>query len=277
MPFLSLLLAWSQPVYAPPPPPPQVPTGYARTLNWPTARPGRIVASPDWGDYQIYPPEARALQQEGRVVSRLLVDAAGTTIDCQVVVSSGHAELDQGTCARMLEVRFEPGKNEGRPVASSRLVRVHWRLTDEHQLTRSSVVARLTLRNAVRSDCAIAVEGPHFRHYERVGCLPLNPNNNLLTAFPSIAKARLEVEIAPAGEPMSKPRGRPIVRRLISFSVDAEGDPVACRTVSEEGRVALLAPQSDRCDHVLRSVWFAAPASGQAVTGQYEVRMYAGW
>jgi hypothetical protein len=59
--------------------------------SWPVSKPGRILATPDWSDYRIYPLAARLKDAEGAVVSELLVGTIGEPTECRVVQSSGSA------------------------------------------------------------------------------------------------------------------------------------------------------------------------------------------
>ena len=242
--------------------------------SWPTAAPGRIISAPDWGDYNIYPPAARAMGQEGKVRSRLLVDAEGRPTQCVVLLSSGHAELDAGHCEVMRLMRFEPARIAGRAVPSSRVISINWQLGDEHPLGRSSASANLSLSGGRIKACTLNLEGPHFLPHRVTGCLPLNRNNAVLAWLPDVSRARVEVEVAPMGETMTKPSQRLILRRLVAFDINGEGDAVNCRTLSEEGEVHRLAvTRPGGCDDLLRSVWFAAPAEGERLSGQYEIRV----
>jgi TonB family protein len=273
--FASALLALIPPPVTPPPviPPVQVPVE-RRDLSWPDIAPGPIVSAPEWGDYNVYPAAARALGQQGRVRSRVLVDAAGRVTDCVIVFGTGHADLDSGHCEVMRLVRFEPARIDGRPVASSRIVVINWQLGQEYPLGRAAAAADVSLKGGKITECKLAVQGPHFLAHQVSGCLPLNRNNVLLDSLPDVSRLRIEVELAPAGEAMSSPRERLILRRLVAFEIDGEGDAVNCRTLSEEGEVARLAPlRAGGCDDVLRSVWFVAPPPGETLTGLYEIRV----
>lgn len=239
---------------------------------WPDVKPGRILSAPDWADYNIYPPAARAAEEEGSVTAQLLVDPGGRTVDCRIVRSSGSDALDQGTCERMRDIRFEPGTVGGKPVWSSRSLSIAWQLGDENPLTRSLAVARLRLGDGRIQSCRLTTEGPHFRPFERSGCLPADTSLSALSG--SLSEARLEVEIVPAGGSMSAPSGQVLARRLVSFEVNGDGDPVHCWPIVEHGDLRLLGqPRPGRCDDRLRQVWFAAPEEGQHLTGLFEARV----
>lgn len=65
----------------------------------------------------FYPPEARHLGQQGRVVVRALVDAQGKVAQVEVKESSGHPLLDQAALATVRGWAFTPGSRNGTPEA----------------------------------------------------------------------------------------------------------------------------------------------------------------
>ena len=56
-----------------------------------------------WFSNDSYPVEARKRGQSGRVGIALTINASGQPVACDVVSSSGYAELDQGTCDLAME------------------------------------------------------------------------------------------------------------------------------------------------------------------------------
>ena len=77
-----------------------------------------------------YPPGARAARQEGNVVLKLLIDAAGRVTEAEVVDPIGHG-FDEAARKAALLFRFTPASRGGRPVASRILYRVEFRLPEE--------------------------------------------------------------------------------------------------------------------------------------------------
>lgn len=61
----------------------------------------------------LYPPEARQLGQQGRVVVRALVDAQGKVAHVEVKETSGHLLLDQAALATVRGWSFTPGTRNG--------------------------------------------------------------------------------------------------------------------------------------------------------------------
>ena len=76
-----------------------------------------------------YPAEARAKRLEGSSSVVLTVDAAGMVVACRVTASSGHRELDDGSCRAARRLRFDPARDEkGRRIASEYPMQADWRL-----------------------------------------------------------------------------------------------------------------------------------------------------
>ncbi len=83
---------------------------------------GRIeLPSSDADDLQnpkpIYPPPSRRLNEQGKVVVRVLVGVDGLPQQALVHQSSGHDRLDRAAVATVLQWRYRPGKRAGTPEA----------------------------------------------------------------------------------------------------------------------------------------------------------------
>ncbi|MDR0225477.1 MAG: energy transducer TonB [Burkholderiaceae bacterium] len=76
----------------------------------------------------FYPPEARQLGQQGRVVVRVLVDEQGKVAEAVVKESSGHPLLDQAALAAARGWSFTPGRRHGMPEAMWARVPIHFTL-----------------------------------------------------------------------------------------------------------------------------------------------------
>jgi periplasmic protein TonB len=76
-----------------------------------------------------YPRLARRAGEEGSVLCRLHLDAAGAVLTVEVVESSGHARLDEAVRETLATWSFEPRREDGRAVPGSLLHRVTFRLT----------------------------------------------------------------------------------------------------------------------------------------------------
>lgn len=93
----------------------------------PSVRSREIAALFSSGDY---PPTAAVTRQEGRVVMRATVDAAGKVTGCDIVTTSGVPELDAATCQLMrTRGQFTPTRDrQGRPVIDSFAQAINWKL-----------------------------------------------------------------------------------------------------------------------------------------------------
>lgn len=88
----------------------------------PTTNPGTWVTNSD------YPARAMREEREGTTGFRLSYDASGLPQKCDIVSSSGHADLDAATCdLTMSRARFQPGKDRaGKPVGGTYTNRIRW-------------------------------------------------------------------------------------------------------------------------------------------------------
>ncbi len=77
-----------------------------------------------------YPYLARARAQEGQVVVRVEVDAAGSVRTITIARSSGFALLDEAALGAVREWRFEPARRSGVAVTATLDVPISFRLTD---------------------------------------------------------------------------------------------------------------------------------------------------
>lgn len=77
-----------------------------------------------------YPAAALKRSEEGRTRFRLDVNERGRPENCQVVESSGSADLDQAACKLFLRnARFKPARDDaGKPVRGSFEGSMNWRL-----------------------------------------------------------------------------------------------------------------------------------------------------
>jgi periplasmic protein TonB len=83
-----------------------------------------------WIGYSDYPEDARAAKKTGRAMFRVQVDKKGSVNSCEIIQSSGHADLDRITCLRIAErALFEPARNaKGRAVAGTYQNSVRWQV-----------------------------------------------------------------------------------------------------------------------------------------------------
>lgn len=86
------------------------------------------------GFYQpkpTYPPAARQAGKEGSVLVRIEINEDGIPAAVTVVSSSGDADLDAAAVTGVRRWRYSPARRDGQPIASSKDVRVRFRLDDE--------------------------------------------------------------------------------------------------------------------------------------------------
>jgi len=76
----------------------------------------------------VYPPLARRMGEEGRVVLRVQVTAQGTADSVELMTSSGSDRLDQAALKAVRNWRFVPAKRGGEAVASAVLVPITFKL-----------------------------------------------------------------------------------------------------------------------------------------------------
>lgn len=113
-----------RPSVAVPPAPPLLPSDDLSEPGAPTGNPGTWVTNGD------YPARAMRDRLEGTTGFRLSYDASGVPQTCDIVSSSGHADLDTATCTLTMErARFRPGKNlTGQAIGGTYSNRVRWTL-----------------------------------------------------------------------------------------------------------------------------------------------------
>ena len=105
-----------------PAPPSAVPTAVATQVT--TARfEANYLSSP-----AVYPPLSQRLGEEGRVLLRVDVSADGRPLNIALKTSSGFERLDQAAITAVTHWRFKPAQQNGRAVASTVDVPIHFKL-----------------------------------------------------------------------------------------------------------------------------------------------------
>jgi TonB family protein len=258
---------------APPPPPPPM-RAPAPPPPRPLAPQLRPVAAPDWSDPDIYPAAALRLGQEGAVRFELRVGRNGRPIGCTVVESSGHAELDDGTCRLALTMRFAPVAAE-----TTLRTRIVWLLApDPMPFVPHRMVATLDLEGGNVANCALAGSGPLFETWARVACrtFELEAAYYLGVRRWTARRARIVVDLLPDGAAVPPPQvGTPIALRRTAFTVDANGDPGNCATIVDRGFGRPRIDHADACGFFLaRGFEFVEAAEGAPPrSGMVEVRV----
>jgi protein TonB len=123
----ALVSAPPSPVTSPPPEP------VAAPLAAPVAIPVAVTAPIFNADYldnpaPEYPRLSRRNGEQGRVVLRVLVNAAGRADDIEVRASSGYSRLDQAARDTVRRWRFVPAKRGGDPVPAWVLIPISFKL-----------------------------------------------------------------------------------------------------------------------------------------------------
>lgn len=111
------------PVEAPPPAPAPTPVVAAVEVTPP-------VFNADYlkNPAPPYPAQSRRLGEEGRVILRVLVSAAGAAEDVQIRTSSGSARLDEAARETVRQWKFQPARRGSEAIAAWVLVPIRFSL-----------------------------------------------------------------------------------------------------------------------------------------------------
>jgi protein TonB len=95
-----------------------------------SASKGAIQAQPDelHNEPPEYPEDSRAAREQGTVILRVEVTAAGQPATISILKSSGYFRLDQAARRAVQHWKFHPGMTAGIPVSSAADVPVHFKL-----------------------------------------------------------------------------------------------------------------------------------------------------
>jgi TonB family protein len=123
---------------APPAPPPMV-----RTVDIPmpeTPGPKKGVESPPipkgnpgfWASTMDYPSLALREEREGTAAFRVTVGKDGSVTGCEITTSSGHADLDEVTCANVTKrAKFHPAQDKkGNITTGTYANRIRWQIPE---------------------------------------------------------------------------------------------------------------------------------------------------
>ena len=268
MPFTAYLLAvllaapaapLPVPIIEPiPAPEPQAPPLVLEP--WPAHQPLRMIEAPDWSDYRTYPQAARKLSQEGTVTVEVLVGSDGVPRDCRILASSGHDELDAGTCDVARRIRFEAARDaDGKPVEASVRTRLRWLLDDPLTFGEARLTALLTLDNGRVSDCRLTQEGPVPGAWGRTACDTFAGQTAyyLGDAWQTARRATILVALLPSGTAteVEPPSGQRIASRRTLFELSADGEPRNCRTPSDFGFGTPWVDHVSACGFFLSRSW----------------------
>jgi len=251
------------------------------TDPWPTTPAGRIIATPDWSDYRIYPKDALKKDQQGRVRPELWIGRDGRPKACRILSSSYYPELDAGTCKLMMQMRFEPVQDtEGRPVESHYSRFASWRLTEEVPFQSGRLRARIGLAGGHVQDCGIErSDGPYTQNWSGSACSILsdrsyyfaNRANDSLTA---IIEVRLDANDQLPLLQEAWPVGTVIASEKVSFVINASGDASECTAIESHNFGPRGLNNLSPCGRLLSVIWFAPPEQrGTERRGSFETRV----
>jgi len=250
-------------------------------IPWPTATPGRILATPDWSNYRTYPEAARLKEQEGRVRPDIRIDADGRPVECRILETSNFAELDAGTCERFMQMRFEPARDpSGRAIESHYSRRVTWRLTDEQPFASATLRARMRVDQGRVLGCRVERgDGPYVAFWSGLACSIFRDpkyyfGDRASGSFEAVIEVRLDAgDGAPSlVQPWSP--GSLVSYEKIAFTISPEGDAGECIPLERHGFGPRGLNNLSECGRLLATLWFAQPEQpGPVRKGTYETRV----
>lgn len=158
----------------------------------PKANPGLWLSTRD------YPPLALEEGRNGRSSFRLQIDKEGKVTGCEIIVSSGHEDLDETTCTLIRQrALFDPATSRrGKKAAGMYQNSVLWRIPDTFDLPKSG---QSTMNYVVEMD-------------GRVSSCKFNSDVSLPDGFDGCAKP-------PLFEPRRDENGNPIRVRVVTSTV----------------------------------------------------------
>ncbi|HEX5183823.1 MAG TPA: energy transducer TonB [Allosphingosinicella sp.] len=290
MPLLLLAALLLSPIKTPVPPPTTPPSSQAGLPGppppgWPDPLPPHVkldvLQQPDWTDFNIYPQAAQALDQQGNVRAEILIGRDGVPRLCRIAISSGYAELDEGTCQLLMQMRFAPPRDgSGRPVETLFRRTFRWMLNDQSAFAPARMTARLTLSHGAVTDCAIDREGAVPEHWAKIACgiFKSDADYYLHDRNGRTARATILVDLRPDGAAPAAAvtaSGRLVATRQTLFDVDSEGDPKNCRTGRDEGfGPNVPTDHQTPCGFFLIGSWFESADPQTVRHGSFEVRVY---
>ncbi len=245
---------------------------------WPAVPPRRILASPDWSDPRIYPLAARAADAEGVVRSETLVGSDGVPRACRIVTSSGNAALDEGTCALVMSMRFEPAIGaDGEAIQSLYPHAIRWSLSRKRVFASGSVTALVILHENGSQGCKVLnVQGPYSGSWAGNACIAFfdRPHFFASDAVPGKRYAiamRLDAGDQDAALAPPWPNGKMIAQQKVGFTVSKRGRPENCTPTMATGFGPRSYNNPSPCGSLVAGLWLK-DARGRP--GVVETRVY---
>lgn len=256
--------------------PPPSPAG------WPSVAPEGVKATPDWSDPRLYPMSAQKKNEEGSLSAALLVGSNGVPQDCRILKSSTFADLDAGTCKLMMQMRFEPAHDaRGDPIPSAYSRDVNWLLIDPRPFASSTLKMRASISDGRQISCqVVGGEGPYVLAWSTLAC-PLLKDLPYYFGAHASKRANVSVEFRLDAGDGALFLNRPwdaaplIASEKVSFSVDKEGEPSECTTLSTNGFGPRNPTDTSPCPSLLGLLWFYPPEpNAPPRKGFLETRVY---
>lgn len=109
-----------------------------------------------------YPPALYAQKVQGNVTLRIFIDSNGSIVadSTRIAETSGFTALDSAAMKGSRDLKFEPAKTMGQPVAVSILLPVYFRHPDAPPLAGDSVIKRDSATASSTTMSADTVKGP---------------------------------------------------------------------------------------------------------------------
>jgi len=248
---------------------------------WPNERPGKVISTPNWSDYRIYPKDARDRGQEGRVVPELLVGADGRPTACRILESSRFPELDAGSCELMMQMRFEPGLDgAGKAIPSHFSRPLIWVLNDPRPFSSSRLSTEVKVANEHLNDCTvISGDGPYLAYWSGLSCYVYKDvhyffGQRAAEDMSAVIDVRLN---AGDGAPFLKaplPSGDVIAAEKLAFTINKSGDASDCTVIQAYGFGSRDLNNLSPCGRLLSGLWFKdAPGGATPRKGIIETRV----
>lgn len=251
--------------------------------KWPTAAAGRILSTPDWSDYRIYPPAALDKEQEGRVRGDIRIGTDGRPIACRILETSNFAELDAGTCELLMQMRFEPARDSsGQPVESHYSRPARWRLTDEQPFASGTLRVRMSVDDGRVYGCQVeGGEGQYVAFWTSFACSIFGDGkyyfgDRATGSFDALIEVRLDAGDGAIFLQQPWRAGTPIANEKVVFTVNSSGDASECTPLESHGFGPRGLNNLSPCGRLLSTIWFAPPAKAEMVRkGTFETRVIA--
>jgi TonB family protein len=215
---------------------------------------------------------------EGIVVAQVRIGTDGLPKECRILVASGHPPLDNGTCERMMTMRFAPAFSAaGKPIENSFRLTFNWLLADRRAFGPTWLEAKLTVAAGARTSCTVSGAGALFQAWSKAACTSFGNlyyylGDKQFTATHATIRVKLD---APDASPAAESDAGAAAIQRIAFALTRNGEPIQCRKVLERGFGRPLLNYLSPCGPFIAGTWFAKGKRGEPVrTGVIETTVY---